>query len=176
MQKVSKQSLAMIALSILLAISIALTFTFAALQVKKTATGTITFSGNYAISMTGTDNDELTDAWTFKGTIVPTGAITLNGTPTVKFTNIAKNASMSYGVKITISGASAGAITGAFTEGNGKINTSTDAEVSVALSSLIQNATIDWSKVNQTASEYTALTFNVQFIVDSTVANPTFGA
>ena len=51
MQKVSKQSLAMIALSILLAISIALTFTFAAAQASKTATGTITFSGNVAITM-----------------------------------------------------------------------------------------------------------------------------
>jgi len=45
MQKqVSKQSLAMVALSILLAISIALTFTFAAFVGTKTATGTITFS------------------------------------------------------------------------------------------------------------------------------------
>ena len=51
MQKVSKQSLAMIALSILLAISIALTFTFAALSDQKTATGTITFSGDVSIEM-----------------------------------------------------------------------------------------------------------------------------
>ena len=53
MQKVSKQSLAMLALSILLAISIALTFTFAAAQVSKTATGTITFSGEYFIAWSG---------------------------------------------------------------------------------------------------------------------------
>ena len=54
MQKVSKQSLAMIALSILLAISIALTFTFAALTAEQNkATGTITFTGNLAIKMTG---------------------------------------------------------------------------------------------------------------------------
>ncbi len=56
MQKVSKQSLAMIALSILLAISIALTFTFAALSATKTATGTITLSGTVSVewSYTGT--------------------------------------------------------------------------------------------------------------------------
>ena len=53
MQKVSKQSLAMIALSILLAISIALTFTFAALQDSKTAKGTITFSGNATVTLAG---------------------------------------------------------------------------------------------------------------------------
>ena len=53
MQKVSKQSLAMIALSILLAISIALTFTFAAAQATKAATGTITFSGKGALLLDG---------------------------------------------------------------------------------------------------------------------------
>ena len=60
MQKVSKQSLAMIALSILLAISIALTVTFAATQVSKKATGSITFTGNYSIAWEGgtpTDSD-----------------------------------------------------------------------------------------------------------------------
>ena len=52
MQKVSKQSLAMLALSILLAISIALTFTFAAFSAAdKTATGTITFTGSLAITL-----------------------------------------------------------------------------------------------------------------------------
>ena len=56
MQKVSKQSLAMIALSILLAISIALTFTFAALTESKTAKGTITFSAGG--SVTWADNNE----------------------------------------------------------------------------------------------------------------------
>ena len=50
MQKVSKQSLAMIALSILLAISIALTVTFAAMQDSKTATGTITFTGGASVA------------------------------------------------------------------------------------------------------------------------------
>ena len=58
MQKVSKQSLAMLALSILLAISIALTFTFAALQDKKTATGIITFEGSASIAwnLNGSNN------------------------------------------------------------------------------------------------------------------------
>ncbi len=52
MQKVSKQSLAMIALSILLAISIALTFTFAATNNSKTATGSIQFSGEKYVTLT----------------------------------------------------------------------------------------------------------------------------
>ena len=51
MQKVSKQSLAMIALSILLAISIALTFTFAALSAEKEATGTISFDKAYGLTL-----------------------------------------------------------------------------------------------------------------------------
>ena len=58
MQKVSKQSLAMLALSILLAISIALTFTFAAASVSKTAQGTITFTGSYAVAWTGGTESE----------------------------------------------------------------------------------------------------------------------
>ena len=57
MQKVSKQSLAMIALSILLAISIALTFTFAALSDSRTASGTITFSGNVTVEYNGETAD-----------------------------------------------------------------------------------------------------------------------
>ena len=57
MQKVSKQSLAMIALSILLAISIALTFTFAALTATRTATGTITLSGTVSVEWSYTGND-----------------------------------------------------------------------------------------------------------------------
>ena len=53
MQKVSKQSLAMIALSILLAISIALTFTFALFSDSRTATGKIQFSGSGSLSWSG---------------------------------------------------------------------------------------------------------------------------
>ena len=70
MQKVSKQSLAMIALSILLAISIALTFTFAALSDKKTATGTITFSGASALLINNAEED-YTFAIAFDGTGAP---------------------------------------------------------------------------------------------------------
>ncbi len=64
MQKVSKQSLAMIALSILLAISIALTFTFAALSESSTASGTITFSGNVTVKYGGNKTDEGTIVFT----------------------------------------------------------------------------------------------------------------
>ena len=58
MQKVSKQSLAMLALSILLAISIALTFTFAALNSTKIATGTITFTGEVGLIYTNLNNND----------------------------------------------------------------------------------------------------------------------
>lgn len=64
MQKVSKQSLAMLALSILLAISIALTLTFAALSDTKTATGTITFQGNVAL-LVGATGSEAAENYTF---------------------------------------------------------------------------------------------------------------
>ena len=63
MQKVSKQSLAMIALSILLAISIALTFTFAALSSSSKATGTVTFSGNVSVKYNG--HEDLNGKMTF---------------------------------------------------------------------------------------------------------------
>ena len=78
MQKVSKQSLAMLALSILLAISIALTFTFAATNTSKTATGTISFNNGIAMVFYNdaavvddditfditVDGSAATDAWT----------------------------------------------------------------------------------------------------------------
>lgn len=76
MQKVSKQSLAMIALSILLAISIALTFTFAALAKEKTATGTITFSGDTGIVYTGLASGS--ENLTFKVAYDADGAYTLS--------------------------------------------------------------------------------------------------
>ena len=175
MQKVSKQSLAMIAHSILLAISIALTFTFAALTTKKTATGTITFTGKYSITMTGVKNASLDDAWEFEGTIDTEGKITLKDDPTVKFTNISAGAKMKYGVRITTGGDSAGAISEAFGSNNGAIGESTDATVSVALSSLLtDSASVDWSKVAQTSEGYTALTFNVKFVVDTGSSTPSF--
>ncbi len=62
MQKVSKQSLAMIALSILLAISIALTMTFAALSESKDAQGKITFTGSVSVAWSGTVGGIITSA------------------------------------------------------------------------------------------------------------------
>ena len=78
MQKVSKQSLAMIALSILLAISIALTFTFALTAAKqKQANGTITFGGEVAILMIGYGN-ETANTYEFKISDVVDGDIALS--------------------------------------------------------------------------------------------------
>lgn len=69
MQKVSKQSLAMIALSILLAISIALTFTFAALNPTRTAKGTIIFSGGVGLIYDGvTDANSIDITISYDGT------------------------------------------------------------------------------------------------------------
>ena len=175
MQKVSKQSLAMIALSILLAISIALTFTFAALTNEKTATGTITFAGQYSITMTGVKDTSLTDAWEFEGTIDTNGKIALTNNPTVTFTNISAKAKMKYGVQIATEGNSAGAISGEFGSDNGTIKESNEASVSVALSSLLtNNASVDWSKVEQTTDGYTALKFSVKFVVDTGASTPSF--
>ena len=80
MQKVSKQSLAMIALSILLAISIALTFTFAAAQSSKTATGTITFSGTAALVIGGFNGTA--DAGTFTISVGTNGTVSVAGKDT----------------------------------------------------------------------------------------------
>ena len=71
MQKVSKQSLAMLALSILLAISIALTFTFAAASASKTATGTIKFTGDIALEFSAA-----TDNFAFNINVASTGVAT----------------------------------------------------------------------------------------------------
>ena len=77
MQKVSKQSLAMLALSILLAISIALTFTFAAASASKTATGEITFTGTAALVINGFDGTA--DAGTFTVNIAGDGTVSYVG-------------------------------------------------------------------------------------------------
>ena len=79
MQKVSKQSLAMLALSILLAISIALTFTFATLSNTKTATGTITFTGEVGLVFSGITD---TDNFAFDLTVDGNGNITIADTNT----------------------------------------------------------------------------------------------
>ena len=92
MQKVSKQSLAMLALSILLAISIALTFTFAALNSTKTATGTITFTGEMGLIYAGTDvvDKDLTFTIQFGST----------GQPTVKLTDQTATALSAVSLKL----------------------------------------------------------------------------
>ena len=98
MQKVSKQSLAMIALSILLAISIALTFTFAALSATRTATGNITLSGDATVKWEQRGN-ELTkynvsdDSITINLTEADfvfnaDGSASLNGTAKGEFANV----------------------------------------------------------------------------------------
>ena len=98
MQKVSKQSLAMIALSILLAISIALTFTFAALSASKTATGTITFSGGVGLIYEGvTDAPNVSFTITYDGD----GKVTVGGldTVTLKMATTSKKADVNAVIK-----------------------------------------------------------------------------
>ena len=104
MQKVSKQSLAMLALSILLAISIALTLTFAALSQQKTATGTITFDGNVALELTGFEGGP--DSFTF--TINnPTDASVINSALAGYQFALASTSQNAYiSVKIVITGQS----------------------------------------------------------------------
>lgn len=98
MQKVSKQSLAMLALSILLAISIALTFTFAALaDDQKTAQGTITFDGTVAIEL-GAGFQGSGNAYTFSLTATD-AAVALGDTLTI---GLASNSVDAY-VKVTVS-------------------------------------------------------------------------
>ena len=104
MQKVSKQSLAMLALSILLAISIALTFTFAAMQDSKKAQGSITFSGEASVTWAGGeagpegfqqkysfDNDDFTFT-TDNGKTVATLNVAALTTQKVTFSNTATTA------------------------------------------------------------------------------------
>ena len=75
MQKTSKQGLAILALSILLAISFALTITFASFRVIESATGTVTFTGD--VSVAWTDNGS---GLTFVGTGDAGCSFTLNET------------------------------------------------------------------------------------------------
>ena len=97
MQKVSKQSLAMLALSILLAISIALTFTFANLYDTKTATGTISFEGTVAIQF-GTSFTESEGSYSLSLTANSTG-INIPANATIGLTGESTDAYL----KITIS-------------------------------------------------------------------------
>ena len=101
MQKqVSKQSLAVLALSILLAISMALTATFAAFTATKTATGTITFTpSNVQIVFSGWTGDALTLGNTdFEVVNAETNTIKLNAAAVAKI----------EALKVSVSGAEAG--------------------------------------------------------------------
>jgi len=162
MQKqVSKQSLAVLALSILLAISMALTATFAAFSATKSATGTISFtSAGYTIEMTGVENPEATDEWTFKGKLAADGTITLDTAATVTFTNVVTGVAMHYSV--TISTDKAGITLGETTSVK---SSTTEATETVVLSTLLaEKATI-------TADyDYSAITLSVSIKVGSTAA------
>ena len=100
MQKVSKQSLAMLALSILLAISIALTFTFAALSDSKTATGTVTFSKGFTLTSTGFSGSG-SDTFTITPTIADTGNVSYAINETTAAWTIANNDTNALIVEIT---------------------------------------------------------------------------
>ena len=91
MQKVSKQSLAMIALSILLAISIALTFTLATLSDTKTAKGTITFNGTVALEL-GAGFTSGSRGYSFTLTAAANGAISIPDNLTIGLTSSSSNA------------------------------------------------------------------------------------
>ena len=105
MQKVSKQSLAMLALSILLAISIALTFTFASLTAQKTASGEITFQGDVAITLgSAFSSDKLSI------TTTGSGLLSIPDTATIGLAD----GSVAAHMKITVGapeGTNAGAVT-----------------------------------------------------------------
>ena len=101
MQKqVSKQSLAVLALSILLAISMALTATFAAFTAEKTATGTITFTAsNVQITFSGWTGDALTLTNTdFEVVSAEAGTVKLNAAAIEKI----------EALQVAVSGAEAG--------------------------------------------------------------------
>ena len=122
MQKVSKQSLAMLALSILLAISIALTFTFAAgFSDSKNAEGTINFAGSVALTMTfgegtgGNNGFESGDGstgskytFTMNATSTTTLAEIADELANVKFGLTAESQLAYVGVKVTITGQTVG--------------------------------------------------------------------
>ena len=149
MQKVSKQSLAMIALSILLAISIALTFTFAALQGSKKATGTITFSEGGSVTW-ATTSDVTADgeagnvkfALTEADFTIDAGGTSATLTKTfegakVTFSNKADK-TMFYRVVVTANGVT---MTGAVGTANATI-ASKGADVSIDLNTILPADTL----------------------------------
>ena len=110
MQKVSKQSLAMIALSILLAISIALTFTFAAIAGKTDkATGTITFSGASALLINNEESD-YTFTITFDGTGTPSVSTTGFDTVAVSLAASSTTSNVAATFAINVIGDTAGTL------------------------------------------------------------------
>ena len=175
MQKISRKSLAVVALSVLLAISMALTFTFAALGASAKATGTITFQGKYSITMVGTTGGtgEEGSPWTFTGKLAADGnSITLdNGTdsqaPAVTFNNIANGANMYYGIKITSENT---AITLTVTD-NGTAKNSTETTVKVTLADIITGSTVDWGEL---AEDFTDFEITVEFKVGSAASDVVF--
>ena len=101
MQKqVSKQSLAVLALSILLAISMALTATFAGFTASESATGTITFTeSNVQITFSGWEGGALTLGNTdFEVADATAGTVKLNADAIDKI----------EALKVSVSGAEAG--------------------------------------------------------------------
>ena len=145
MQKVSKQSLAMIALSILLAISIALTFTFAALSDSKTAKGTITFSGEATVVWTGGTPNGGNTTFTLVNAdfdVTSTGA-TLNDTGKAKLggikVTIKNTATTELDYSITMTAVSGATIN--FTEANGTLasNDANNGNVEKTLADLISS-------------------------------------
>ncbi len=102
MQKISRKSLAVVALSVLLAISMALTFTFAALKDSETATGTITFAGGFTLtanSFGGTDPDY---TFTIAPSYAPDGNVTFSIVENTANFAIATTDAQKLGVTLTL--------------------------------------------------------------------------
>ena len=152
MQKVSKQSLAMLALSILLAISIALTFTFAGLSDKKTATGTISFQGNVALIVDSTTNiaDSVSNNnYTIVCTSV-TDTDTLNAALATASFKLAANSQAAYlGVQVVITSETAG---------------------NIAALKMATGGEADWTFADKTGGTYTMVSTNKIAAKDSTTA------
>ncbi len=164
MQKVSKQSLAMIALSILLAISIALTFTFAGLTASKTATGTITFSGEATVAWSGgTVNDGNTTFTLVNADFNVTSAgATLNDTGKTKLEDISvtitntATTTLNYSISMaTATGVTFSEVTGTLASGDANSGT-----ITKNLKELITNISLTTAQ----------MTDSVTFVVTASIA------
>ena len=165
MQKVSKQSLAMIALSILLAISIALTMTFAALSDSKQANGTITFSGNVALEMnctigspsgTGTTEDPYVFTYTPAGTLSQSETISAINAELAKVTfGLADGSNDAYiQVKATVT-----------------VTDKTDGSITAGNKSTATGFTVSGDTFTTTAAVDTETTYNLSQFVEVTALN-----